>query len=374
MLDSQLNWLRKSSGQPLTEVVEAKLYTDVHIIGEHFSSSPYAYINTIASGPLNRTWGAVPAIALRVSVHLPTELPQRQLATADDHYHGGDLIDEVTALASLLLGIRLAAGPVDRRFESQGDPYGRPIGYTTKLVPQLTHPTFAPPQIPRLNGARNLSALSQMSKFPEVPELDAIAAVKAARLYQQAMWIADTTPELAWLLLVSAVETAANRWASSRGSDEENLRMYMPQMPALLDRNGCSNVVPLVAKQLAGFIGATKKFTDFVVHFAPPPPEYRPAKHFQFDFDPQNLARAAKSIYRHRSKALHGGTTFPLPMCQAPRVLDPEPTPHGPFQEVPFGLAAHTRTATWAAKDTPMLLHTFEYIARRSLLRWWESL
>ena len=33
-----------------------------------------------------------------------------------------------------------------------------------------------------------------------------------------------------------------------------------------------------------------------------------------------------------------------------------------------------TRGASWSGKDMPMLLHTFEYIVRNSLLKWWDSL
>jgi hypothetical protein len=44
------------------------------------------------------------------------------------------------------------------------------------------------------------------------------------------------------------------------------------------------------------------------------------------------------------------------------------------LEEKPLGLATGTRGAVWVAEDTPMLLHTFEYIARKALLKWWESM
>lgn len=41
--------------------------------------------------------------------------------------------------------------------------------------------------------------------------------------------------------------------------------------------------------------------------------------------------------------------------------------------EKPLGLGAFANTGIWTIKDTPILLHTFEYITRNCLLNWWES-
>lgn len=43
-------------------------------------------------------------------------------------------------------------------------------------------------------------------------------------------------------------------------------------------------------------------------------------------------------------------------------------------EERPTGLAASSNSATWLAEDFPMYLHTFAYITRGALLRWWELL
>jgi len=36
-----------------------------------------------------------------------------------------------------------------------------------------------------------------------------------------------------------------------------------------------------------------------------------------------------------------------------------------------FSLASSAMDGTWVAKDTPILLHTFEYIVRNALIAWW---
>jgi hypothetical protein len=37
-------------------------------------------------------------------------------------------------------------------------------------------------------------------------------------------------------------------------------------------------------------------------------------------------------------------------------------------------LATRTKGGVWNQKDTPMLLHLFEYVVRKSLLNWWQDM
>lgn len=71
-------------------------------------------------------------------------------------------------------------------------------------------------------------------------------------------------------------------------------------------------------------------------------------------------------VYSYRSKALHEGRPFPAPMCLTPLGFAEVPV------EIPLALGASMLGGTWIKKDVPMLLHTFEYIARQALLRWWQ--
>jgi len=43
-----------------------------------------------------------------------------------------------------------------------------------------------------------------------------VALTRAARLYQDALWMIESEPSLAWLLLVSAIETAFGMTHSQR--------------------------------------------------------------------------------------------------------------------------------------------------------------
>ena len=85
------------------------------------------------------------------------------------------------------------------------------------------------------------------------------------------------------------------------------------------------------------------------------------------------------TIYGARSKDLHAGIAVPAPMCEQPRqVAAKKPDePKGLYAntETPSGVwTTKGATSVWNVEDTPMLLHTFEYIVRNALQNWWESM
>jgi hypothetical protein len=187
--------------------------------------------------------------------------------------------------------------------------------------------------------------------------------VTGARLYQDALWTAEVEPHLAWLFLVSAVETAANHWRRKNRNHVERLTDSKPELVKFLRERGGDDLVAEVAKQISDVTGATLKFTDFILAFDPGPPDGTRL----IPVDWTNLREAVRLVYRWRSKALHGGTPFPAPMCHAPIVQE------GAISERPLGLAAGTGGAMWDNEETPMLLHVFEHITRGALLRWWKE-
>ena len=88
------------------------------------------------------------------------------------------------------------------------------------------------------------------------------------------------------------------------------------------------------------------------------------------EMDKVELRASMNKIYDYRSRALHGGIPFPAPMCEPPYSDESWDAP----AETPLGLAAHRMGGVWVAKDMPLLLHTFEYMVRRVLLKWWATL
>lgn len=301
------------------------------------------------------------------SLLLPELIIGNELAKPHtDGYHGGTISDEVAALVSLLLGVRVrSAGTV------------RASGLVTPNQPPPEPLYFEPahflrPGPPDRELLPNLTArvvdladLDLLHSFPELDEKSQTALVRASRSYASAIWWANEDPNLAWLQLVTAVEVIAKNQQTAKQDSVALLEEIWPELFASLSQlDGAS--LTQVAGFLKDLVKSTKAFVDFVEMFSPEPPPSRP------DWDQLDWAAIrthSSTIYNHRSKALHGGEPFPAPMLEAPRQ-----DPSGAWQEVPLGLSAAAAGAIWHAKQFPMLLATFEYIARGSILNWWVQM
>jgi hypothetical protein len=362
------NWRAKREGAPSLAMIELNLFSDAWFVAEARDHGPYSILNAIAhTTQAGGLYEWKPALVLRIENFLPGDRPDMSV-TFDDHYHGGWFPDEVAALIALILGARISAGPVNREFEPDGDPLGRPRAHSAGRLPVLPPRTEAP-QIPSLLGQRDLRHLGLINTLPDLSPEAAIALIKSARLYQQALWVSDTSPEISWLLFVSALEAAAGFWDALRMPPAERLVRSYPGLVRILDEASHPGLIDQVAEELHRLIASTGKFVGFCIEFAPDPPAERPELS-RFDFSRRNYRVAIEKVYHYRSRALHGGTPFPKPMCVPPRSYDAS----GVVEERPTGLAAATLGATWLAEDLPMYLQLFVHITRGALLKWWNSL
>jgi hypothetical protein len=347
---------------------EYPLFSDAHLTGEILSGlGPFEILNGLSfPGPTPSE--PLPVLVLRVSVPLPGQLePPDEWSTSHENYHGGSFVDEVAALISLALGVRFKAGTETRTFQPGSDPKGHPRGGSQP--PTLSRRDRNLLVVPSAAGIHGLNDCEKLlSSLAEIPSDAAFALVIAARTYQQALWLCESEPETAWLLLVSAIERAANFWNPMRDEPLESVRGWNPKLCKYLELLG-TDTATQAAKQFSGLIGASRKFRSFLVNFGPPEREPRP-NIGALDWSEDSLLACFKKIYSYRSKALHEGTPFPYPMCQAPEFYDQTRI----YNEVPLGLAARARGGTWLIEDMPMLLHVFEFIARNSLVKWWGSL
>jgi hypothetical protein len=267
------------------------------------------------------------------------------------------------------MGIRLKAGTMMRIFEPNADPRGQPVAWDSSEDPMVPR-HFQAPVLPQVLGTHSLDKVAPLATLPELTPQDAVDLVRAARFYQDALWMVESTPELSWLMLVSAIEIAAGRWRVNKASPLERLRFSKPDLVAHLEEAGGSALAQEVATEFADSMGVTQNFVDFIIEFLPNPPEIRPPEVFQYPWTREALTRAMKRIYNWRSKALHSGIPFPAPMCR------PAHKRHegGFVERATIGAAMGTRGGVWQDKDAPMALHLFEYITRGCLLKWWESL
>jgi hypothetical protein len=357
------NWRAKLDNIEGRVSFEAPLFTDVRVTGEIKTAlGPYRVMNTT---PKEVGLIARPALIVRVDGHIDAKLSNDaplDSETDADGYHGGSFAEEIAALLSLRYGIRLKAGGVTRTW-FLGDPLGEPHDASG---PSLSLPLYSmrSPILPSALEPCRLDEDALLSTYPAVDAASATALLKSARRYQDALWIAESLPQLAWLLLVSAIETAANGWAWKKDSAVARLRSLRPELASRVRNEGNDALELFIARELAPSLRANRKFLDFLALHRPPPLS---AACTDLWID-EAFEAAMKRIYEWRSRALHDGIPFPAPMCLPPARVGDEYTVRPP------GDSLSTHGGSWADKDTPMLLHVFEHIVRRSLISWWERL
>ena len=310
------NWVAASRNHPVLETDEFRLLTDAWVSGEE-KQGPYLFLNTVVRPQAGLVQ---PAVLLRVDLHL--EFPTPDMTRTDaERYHGGTFPEEVAALSSLALGIRLKAGNMTRSFVPGGDPKGTPLEWgTNPVAAALLDNQGRRWVVPGpAEGLHPLDALSILSELPRLSAAGAVALVRAARLYQDALWLVELEPELGWLMLVSAIETASNHWGRAiKESASDRMRDSKPELYKLLEDAQIPELLDKVAEQIADSLGSTRKFIGFVMQFLPPAPEKRPPVGFQFRWDQKEMKKVLGVVYKYRSKALHEGTPFPYPMCSSP--------------------------------------------------------
>jgi len=372
------NWRAHEEGLPTRGGYEAALYTDAHVVGgpDVGDLDPYELFNALGRPPFAGPGTVGIGVVARIYWHLPDEPspdpngPDRPTKSSADHWIGTTLDDQLACLLSLAMGARFRSGGQVRYFEtsSGADPAGRPQ-FWDHTPPSMTSPRRGS-VIPDIKGVEaNLAdSAPQLATFSTLTGPQATAVLRSARQYRQAIWIADDDCELAWLLMVSAVEAAAAQWHPKGNDPAMLLADQHPELAALFRKSGDDDLLAQAAK-LVPLNRPTAATQSFLQTFATPPPsDARPAEWARFDFT--QLKEGVSLIYKYRSKALHGGQPFPAPLLETPWQGDmayPAEVPMGHWTQV----GPHT---TWMAKDLPMHFHTFASLTRRALLAWWAEL
>lgn len=282
-----------------------------------------------------------------------------------------NLPDEMAALLSLCLGTRLKAGSVSRRFDfSFDDEFGAPVTNERRPAPSLRIGNRSL-VLPEVAGTKALEEIGRLGSISELPSSAMVSLMRAARMYQEALWLAESEPALSWLLFVSSLEAAAQSWSLEQGTPTQSFELSYGGVAKLLRLSGGDGLLAEVAKEMAPLVGATRKFVGFCERFMPTSLPSRPGASFQINWDCKTRGQILKKVYQYRSRALHGGTPFPLPMCQPPH-RDTSTGEHAERGTVALGVI--TQAGTWSADDLPISMHTFHRLTRLALLAWWDSL
>jgi hypothetical protein len=345
--------------------MEFALYSDARMIGE-LEVGPDTVLNTVPDAD-GRPGHARQHLVLRHESHLPVEmgLDPEDPKTEVSAFHGAWIDEEIAALLSLALGSRLRSGGIVRAWwDLTSDPLGRPYeGF--HQPPYLPAPAGGRSLLPRVVAEVDLGdAQPWLERYRRIKAADANRLVRAARQYQQAIWIADGDPNLAWLMLVSALEAASSGQRLPKRPYLEHLSESWPEMASVLKR--APRTGEEAAKLLADQTRVLRKILRFIERYPPSPPQPRPE---WGDYSWVDHVDGFRVICGWRSRALHEGSPFPAPMC-----LPPTPDESGIPAETGLGGAYGSGASTWKGEDIPMLLHAFAHFVATSLRSWWKSL
>jgi hypothetical protein len=362
------NWTAFLDGGQPTCAEEFDLYSDTIIHGVERDFGPYRVINLMV-GARRETSIARPVMTLRIG-HVTTANPRPQ-----DAEHGGRHPDEIAALISLLLGIRLQAGGSRRYFaiaNQDGDPLGRPKAQAQVEEPYLPQGSWTPiiAHALREDFPADLDELNLLTTLPSLSSEDATALVRAARLYQTALWGSEREAMSSWAQFVLAVETLATRIAEEDGTPPAALlKDYDKELFDICTDYG-DECVRRVAESRVPKLAATRKFVGFVKRFLPDPPPVRPSSYLQ-DWSAEGLDEPLREIYGLRSDYVHSGIPFPSPLYRAPQHFGGVPIEYLPDEPVVAG--AHPLSKPRFNKTRPIHLHVFAHLVRGAILKWWRE-
>ncbi|GMA87347.1 hypothetical protein GCM10025868_25970 [Angustibacter aerolatus] len=205
-----------------------RLYSDRHFVGGPSIHGPYSLSAIMGREARDGAPAIRPAIRLHVGVHAnlaPDVVIDGELVPANsDAYHGGNASDEIAALASLCLGVRLRVAGTSRL--SGIHDHGERHPPILLEVPPLTHPgrlgyEYIPAALIRPG---DLGQLGRLASFPGLAEEDQVALIRAARAYAAGLWWSNEDQNQAWLQMVTAVEIAASHRQKGHSPPEEPRR------------------------------------------------------------------------------------------------------------------------------------------------------
>lgn len=340
---------------------EYQLFAPNAILSSEVKFGPYKFIfNSIAKNDIAQT-----LITARVRLFINNSSKKEQQETLSFDAHVGD---EISGLISIGLGIKVFCAGISRRFNFPGskfgDPYGEPC-FSEQFSPPGLHIAELFPILPDVTAAicspseGHLSTLESL-EFATPDRYKAF--IRSACLYKDALDMVDHDPNLSWILMVSALETAAVVEPEFEISPEQVLKDSFPSLYETLQNCADPTVVHKVAPIVAPTLKATSKFIGFCLRHLPAEPCSRPD-----DIDArviwslENIKKILSTVYGHRSNYLHTGQRFPSLMSKAPIKFEEKPN----VEKEKDWLSRE-----WKERDVPINLHTFNYLTRHILLNW----
>jgi len=312
---------------------EYQVVADARIVGE-LPFGPYVFSIWEIS---NRREGDGRWLCLRVQERMRD--PSSMTADRFGFYHGGVIPSELVALASLFLRQRLRLGPIVRMDDS----------------PRL---------LPEKHGWIDREIVSGESNFGELANWLARAErlkpdlhepfVLCAKLYQQALELIESKPDLAYLNLVSAIEVLASR----HDLEKPTLDEVYPDIAALTGRVQDDELRSGIEQKIVAKERLIKrKFVEFIVTHTDETFWSSGSRPQHGRVEPRQLKELMEKVYDQRSRTLHSGEPFP-PNVFHPPLLD---------EEFPIGVEMSVGERKWLPEDLVPSPHFFERLVNHVL-------
>lgn len=322
-------------------VKEYEVVTDADIVGE-FNYGPYYFTIWEIS---DKKEGEARKLCLRITE--PKEGTTKESPKREGFYHGGGIADELVALSSLFLRKRLQLGPIVR------------IDDNPRLL-SFKHDRIDKPLI---TGQGDLKELPQYLGLVE--GLDTKFHQKfilAVRLYHRAVLLIEEEPDLAYLNLVSAIETLCRDYPieNIKLSDLDNELANL--VGSINDHKLRANIEKAILKREKLI---NRRFVKFIEDHTEQDFWRSEEENKKGIINKNNFTEILKKIYSQRSRTLHEGEPFP------PHIFEP---PFEIFWETPMTEAdidpsesSSAGERKWEQKDFIPNPHFFEKLVNHAL-------
>lgn len=316
--------------------IEYEVTTDSTIVGE-FEYGPYYF--TIWEFLPVRHEGQHRKLCLRIT-EKTYDIGDFHFNGEDWLYHGGGVAEELISLSSLFLRRRLILGP-KVRWDDKPRLFKDLPGWIDKPV---------------VKGESNLSEIPSLLHL--VGNLDISyhqRFILATRLYHQALLLIENQPDLAYLNLISAVETMSNDYQID-GVQLSEINEKLDNLINKVEDERLQKQLKQTILKKEKFI--RRRFMKFTLDNTTDDfwkDETRP-KIGKIEKD--DLPKLLKKIYDQRSDTLHGGKPFPSYIF------------HSPLKEgeIPFAKSIPVGSRKWDEDEYIPYPHFFERLVNHVLI------
>ena len=231
-------------------------------------------------------------LILRTKENITTDKEPWNTAKKDGFFHGGGIADELVALSSLFVRRRFQLGSVVR-MDDQPMLLPKTLGYIDKQI---------------IEGKNNLSDLNEWIKLAEnLDEKKHQKFILAVRLYHQALLIIEDQPDIAYLNLISSIETLSQDYDIGKISLKD-IHEKLSNLVEKIKEKELKDEIKQCLIRRERLI--SRKFIKFIL------------EHISEDFwrgnrgpesgqiKPEELKNRLRNIYNQRCDTLHSGMPF----------------------------------------------------------------